>query len=72
MESLEAGVPMLVFPISVYDQFMFCYYIQDRGLGACIRNNNHRYILGQLQQIEQSNFFKENMYAMQQVIKEGR
>eukprot|EP00347_Sterkiella_histriomuscorum_P019304 403342163 len=71
-ESLEAAVPMMVFPISVFDQFMFCYYISMNKLGSCIRTTTPKYLLEQLLQVEKDNFYKDNLLQMSRVINERR
>ncbi|CDW80342.1 antennal-enriched udp-glycosyltransferase [Stylonychia lemnae] len=71
-ESLEAQVPMIILPISIFDQFMFCYHVKRSGYGRCLRNHNWKYYLEELLTIERSGFYKENLRQISNAIKESK
>eukprot|EP00347_Sterkiella_histriomuscorum_P014844 403359310 len=72
IESQEYAKPMIVMPTAIYDQYLSCYYIEARQLGACARDNTRQYFIKSLQKIEKNGFYQENLQQMSRVIKESK
>ena len=56
IESIEAEVPIIISPISVYDQFMHCYLVEERMIGKCVPHNEAENIILSLQEIERGDY----------------
>eukprot|EP00347_Sterkiella_histriomuscorum_P001513 403371743 len=70
LESLEAKVPIIIAPISVYDQFMHCYHVDELNLGQCVPLIKTNFLTDALRNIEQDSFYQDNLAQISQVIKQ--